>query len=241
MSDPRFEGRPVPVPPRADDDGSADPALAAALARWQDEGRPHPARSVHEALRRARLLVPVVAVLDEAEEGSRGLRTEKSSHMASVVIERPDGDRGLPAFTSTQALADWNPEARPAAVDGPRAGQAALAEGCEALLIDLAGPVSHVVAGPALWALAQDREWVEPHRDAILGAHLSQSLADLGAVRVRLAAPTDAAPGGPELVIEVDAPGVDLAEFLQAATARLGTDLELRTRLVGGFALAVRG
>jgi len=241
MSDPRFAGRPVPEPPRADDDGSADPALAEALARWQDEGRPRPARSVHEALRRARLLVPVVAVLDEVEEGGRGLRAEKSSHMASVVIERPDGGRGLPAFTSTQAMADWNPEARPAPVEGPRAGQAALAEGCEALLLDLAGPVSHVVAGPALWALAQDREWVEPHRDAMLGAHLSEVLADLGGVRVRLKAPDDPAPGGPEVVIEVDAPGVDLRDFLEAATTRLKDDLELRTRLEGGFALAVRG
>jgi len=241
MSDPRFEGRPVPVPPRADDDGSADPALAEALARWQDEGRPRPARSVHEALRRARLLVPVVAVLDGGEEGAHGLQAEKSSHMASVVIERPGGDRGLPAFTSTQAMADWNPQARPAPVEGPRAGQAALAEGCEALLLDLAGPVSHVVAGPALWALAQDREWVEPHRDAMLGAHLSEVLADLGGVRVRLAAPDDSAAGGPEVVIEVDAPGVDLRDFLQAATARLTDDLELRTRLEGGFALAVRG
>jgi hypothetical protein len=241
MSDPRFEGRPVPVPPRADDDGSADPALAAALARWQDEGRPRPARLVHEALRQARLLVPVVAVLEEGEVGALGLRSDKSSHMASVVIERPDGSRGLPAFTSTQAMAEWNPQARPAPVEGPRAGQAALAEGCEALLVDLAGPVSHVVAGPGLWALAQDREWVEPHRDAMLGAHLSQVLADLGAVRVRLAEPTDPAPGGPELVIEVDAPGVDLREFVQEATARLREDLELRTRLEGGFALAVRG
>jgi len=241
VSDPRFAGRDVPVPPRADDDGSADPALAAALDAWEGAGRPHPARLVHGALLQARLLVPVVAVLEEAEEGAHGLRQEKSSHMATVTIERPDGRRGLPAFTSTQALVAWNGDARPVSVPAPRAGQAALAEGCDALLLDPSGPVPHVVAGPALWALAQDRDWVEPHRDAALGAHLSAALADLGVVAVRLAAPTDPVPGGPEVVIEVDAPGVDLHAFVQAATQRLGADLELRTRLEGGFALAVQG
>ena len=241
MSDPRFAGRDVPVPARADDDGSADPALAAALDEWKAGGRPHPARSLHRSLRRARLLVPVVAVLDEAEEGGHGLRQEKSSHMASVTIGRPDGRRGLPAFTSTQALVAWNPDARPVSLEAPRAGQAALAEGCDALLLDPSGPVPHVVAGPALWALAQDRDWVEPHRDTALGAHLSAALADLGVVAVRLASPTDRVPGGPEVVIEVEAPGVDLRAFLQVATQRLAADLELRTRLEGGFALAVQG
>ncbi|SCD76500.1 SseB protein N-terminal domain-containing protein, partial [Streptomyces sp. DvalAA-14] len=65
------------------------------------------------ALHGARLLVPVVALLGEAETGPDGLRREKTSDMAVPTIQAPDGRRALPAFTSTASLARWRPDARP--------------------------------------------------------------------------------------------------------------------------------
>ncbi|MEY6569758.1 SseB family protein, partial [Streptomyces sp. PGLac3x] len=62
----------MPASPFSDDAGTADPALRAALAAWaEDRTRQRP---VLEALRTARLLVPVVAVRGESEGGENGLR-----------------------------------------------------------------------------------------------------------------------------------------------------------------------
>ncbi|CAM5408904.1 hypothetical protein STENM223S_00814 [Streptomyces tendae] len=56
----------IPDSPFRDDDGSADPRLSAALAAWAEDG--NAVGPVLEALKGARLLVPVVAVLGEVEE-----------------------------------------------------------------------------------------------------------------------------------------------------------------------------
>ncbi len=78
----------IPDPGFSDDDGSADPRLSAALAAWaEDRSALGP---VLEALKGARLLVPVVAVLGEVEEDENGLRREKTSDMA---VPTPEGRR----------------------------------------------------------------------------------------------------------------------------------------------------
>ncbi|MFB9577138.1 SseB family protein [Streptomyces yanii] len=56
----------IPDPGYSDDDGTADPALTAALAAWAEDRTA--VGPVLEALKGARLLVPVVAVLGEVEE-----------------------------------------------------------------------------------------------------------------------------------------------------------------------------
>ncbi|WP_188282445.1 SseB family protein, partial [Streptomyces sp. CBMA29] len=131
----------IPDPGFSDDDGSADAALAAALTGYARD--PGTEAAVVEALHGARLLVPVVAVLGEAETGEDGLRREKSSDMAVPTIQAPDGRRALPAFTSVAALARWRPQARPVAVPLSQALQALAHEGADTLLIDLAGPVTY--------------------------------------------------------------------------------------------------
>ena len=65
-----------------------------------------------------------------------------------------DGRRGLLAFTGLAAKHRWNPRARPVPVPGPEVAQAALDDGCEAVVIDVAGPSSAVVAEPDLVELA---------------------------------------------------------------------------------------
>ncbi|OEU96773.1 SseB family protein, partial [Streptomyces oceani] len=86
----------------ADDDGSPDPALAAALAAWQADAGAEP--GLLSALAGARLLIPVVALLDQVETGGDGLRREKSSDMAVPTLTAPGGRRALPAFTSLDSL-----------------------------------------------------------------------------------------------------------------------------------------
>ena len=167
MSD--FQGARIPDPGFAGDDGAADRGLERALAAHAD-GRTAYAE-VLAALQRARLLVPVVAVLGEAEVDEQGLAHDKTSDMATVLLTRPDGRRGLLAFTSLAALTAWDPGARPVPVAARLAARSALQEGADALVVDLAGPVQVAVEGLDLkglaagWQLARLGEgtgWIRP-------------------------------------------------------------------------------
>ena len=135
------------------DTGEPDPALAAALASYATDRGAGDA-GVVEALVGARLLVPVVAVLGEVEVDEAGLARDKSSDMAAVLLTGADGRLALLAFTGTEALRRWNPEARPVPVAARLAARAALQEEAAALVVDVAGPVTYVVEGDDLHGLA---------------------------------------------------------------------------------------
>jgi hypothetical protein len=164
--------RELPDPGFAGDDGAAAPELTAALARWSAQPADGSAYAAALALlQRSRLLVPVVAVLGEVGHDERGRAVEKSSDMATVLLQRPDGRVGLLAFTGTETLAAWDPAARPVPVDATRAAQAALQDGASALVVDVAGPVRFVVEGVDLeavaggWTLARvgsGTAWIRP-------------------------------------------------------------------------------
>ena len=128
----------------ADDHGSRDPHLSAALQSGD-------ATAVLAILRAgARLLVPIVAVLDEADASG----ADKSSHMASVSLVQSDGRRGLLAFTCLESLKAWDPDARPVPVAAPAVAAAAIAEGADGVLVDIAGPVRFALDGDVLAELA---------------------------------------------------------------------------------------
>lgn len=150
--------RVIPDPGFADDDGSADPAVAAALAAYR-AGTAGPAATL-AALQGSRVLIPVMAVLGEVEYDENGLALDKTSDMATVLITGRDGRTALLAFTSSQTLTAWNPEARPVAVDLRKAALSAIQDGAAALLVDVAGPVSFPVEGEDLRALAEGLELV---------------------------------------------------------------------------------
>jgi hypothetical protein len=147
-----------------DDTGAATPLLAAALATYADDTARYP--DVLAALGAARLLVPVVAVLGEVETGPDGLARDKTSDMATVLLTGADGRTALLAFSSTEALAAWNPDGRPVAVPTRTAALSAVQEGAAALLLDVAGPVTVAVEGEDLTALAAG------YRLARVGDHL---------------------------------------------------------------------
>jgi hypothetical protein len=145
--------RSLAQPAFPDDDGRADPALAAALE--QHTQHPDPA-AVLAALSRARLLVPVVALRgadpDKADGGA-----DKEADMSAVLMQGRDGRRALLAFSSLQHLTRWDKHARPAPVSTADAARAAAAEDAAAILLDVAGPVSFVVSGDDLVELAAGR------------------------------------------------------------------------------------
>lgn len=133
------------------DAGEVDPELAAALASYAAGATPYV--EVLAALSRARVLVPVVAVLGEDDPAGGGLRREKTADMATVLLTGADGRQGLLAFTSLSALQAWQADARPVPVTVRDAAEAALHDGATALLVDLAGPVAFVIEEQDLRAL----------------------------------------------------------------------------------------
>jgi hypothetical protein len=124
------------TPADADDTGAADPGLAAALAAADDV-------AVRLAMLSARLLVPVVATPADGE-----------ADLAVPALVAADGRRALPVFTSYDALQAWQPDARPVPMAGIRVLAGAQAEGYDAVVVDVAGPIKHAVDGDDLRVLA---------------------------------------------------------------------------------------
>ncbi|GAA3676555.1 hypothetical protein GCM10022237_39980 [Nocardioides ginsengisoli] len=137
-----------------DDDGSADRALATALAADAGDATGASYPVVLAALATARLLVPVVAVLGEVEVGDDGLARDKTSDMAAVLLTGADGRMALLAFTDLTTLAAWDPQARPVPVAAHLAAATAVQEGAAALVVDVAGPHPFVVEGDDLVRIA---------------------------------------------------------------------------------------
>ena len=145
-------GLAIPASPFAHDDGAAPIVLVDALTAFAaGDGS---GRSVMTALARSRLLVPIVAVADSTQTSTSGPDLEKDSHLATVLVQGPQGERAMLAFSSSAAVALWRADARPAPVSAIGAAQTALAEGAETLLVDIAGPTPFAVAGGDLRALA---------------------------------------------------------------------------------------
>lgn len=194
-------GRALPDPGFAGDDGLADPALAAALsglAAGTTSGT-----GLIALLASARLLVPVVAVLEESETGPDGRTSDKRSSMASVTVQAADGTRSLVAFTSTASLQAWRREARPIAADGRRVAQAALAEGADALVVDPSGPVPFAVADAELRVLALAADpTAPPHEDPAVASAVAHVCA--GEPAVLAAALQAGEPAGVRVVLVVD-------------------------------------
>ena len=94
-------------------------------------------------------------MLGEVEHDEQGLAHDKTSDMATVLMTGRDGRTALLAFTSTDALRRWDPEARPVPVPVSQAAAAAVQDGAAAMLVDVAGPVLFVVETEDLAELAQ--------------------------------------------------------------------------------------
>jgi SseB protein N-terminal domain len=221
-----------------EDDGAADPVVAAALTAYAAGQCSE--YSALTTLARSRLLVPVVAVLteatdstgqagEEAEPGGEGetapgpaagLRREKSTEMALPTLIGRDGRAAVIAFTSLDALARWRPDARPVPVPAASVWRAGIQD-ASAVVIDVAGPVPVAVDGARLAALAGGRPVPMPHQDpdvlaalrAVLAGEPLIAQAALTTPDQRIAdgiQPEDADPAGPG-TSGLDITGLDAA------------------------------
>lgn len=164
-----------------DDDGTPDAgylaAVSALLAGTGSEA------GVVASLAAARVFVPVVAQLAEEAEGVDGLHADKQADMALVTLKAPDGRTAMPVFTSAAALEAWHPQARPVAVYAARAALSAVSEGAQLLVLDPGSDVTFVVRRPAMWSLAQQRDWTPSYLDDELESALNSSAGMYPAVR----------------------------------------------------------
>ena len=187
----------VPFPaagesPFRDDDGSAEPRVAAALAAFgSGQGSEHAALT---ALASSRLLVPIVAAAPggDGEARSPGHARpdgepqrlghprpdgepqrpghprpdggDSGAEMSLPTLVGRDGRRAIPAFTCSHALTMWRQQARPVPAFAAQVWRAAAEDEC-AVIVDVAGPAPIAIDGARLAALAGGRPVPLPHED----------------------------------------------------------------------------
>jgi SseB protein N-terminal domain len=219
------------------DDGTADPVWGPVLDRLAAGKAGEP--DVVEALSRMRVfaaVLPTVAEMDHGHpHGDGHVHGDKEADVALVTLKAADGRIAMPVFTNVPALTAWHPQARPVATWMPRACLSAVDEGAELVVVDPAAERTFVVRRPAVWALAQQRDWTPSYADEALAAELAD-VVDLvpGLARIGLAPGSGVAsrtasgavlPGGgsgPELRL-VAYPDAALAAARDEAALRLMT------------------
>jgi hypothetical protein len=249
--------------PFHDDDGSADPRAAATLAAFGSGlGSEHAALT---ALAAARLLVPIVAAPSESTDHDRrgdpgagpapADRGDHGAQMSLPTLIGRDGRAAIPAFTSLDTLARWDPRARPVPALAESVCRAAV-DSSSAVVVDVAGPVPLEIEGARLAALAGGRPVPPPHQDPdILAAVRAAANGEPAIAGLRLAAGTDPAPdaspagdpaagagdAGSDLQVELTLADGCAAAAGEEAARRLGNDLvnQLGGRLRRGITIVV--
>lgn len=199
-----WAGRRFAENPHAADDGSADPALLAALLRFRaGEGSQ---ADVVDALRSARVLIPLVAEKGEEGVAPNGLAVDKTQELSIVTVAAPDGRRVQPVFSSVDALSRWDATARPIPVEAVRVALSASAEDTDLIVLDPTSETEFVVRRPAVWAIAQGLAWEPSFLSPEVFAALQESVApELAVIDVAVAAgDPDARLRGPELVVVLE-------------------------------------
>ncbi|PPG39939.1 SseB family protein [Pseudoclavibacter sp. RFBA6] len=207
-----WSGRSFSDNPFGDDDGTAPAEFVAAMQRFR--AREAGPDAVVDALREARVLIPLVAELGEAGVNERGSTVDKSADLSIVTVAGPDGRTVLPVFTSAEAMKRWNPAARPVPALMQRAAISAAAEGSDLIVVDATSDTEFVVRRPAVWAIAQERVWLAPWVNPVVADELSRVMDELADV-----AGVDLVPGDPEARLT----GPELRVVLHVGSA-LGRD-----------------
>jgi len=223
-----WAGRSFEPNAHAADDGSADPALLAALTAFRaGEGD---AGAVADAYRAARLLIPLVSEKGDEGVGPTGLAVDKTQELSIVTVAGPDGRTVLPVFTSVDTMRTWDPLARPVPVQGVRTALAAAQDDTDLIVIDPASPTEFVLRRPAVWAIGQQQRWEPAHLSPEVYAGLQASIGgELGVLDLSVeSGDPDARLRGPELIVRLHlVDGLDQAELdaiLQRLAARWAAD-----------------
>ena len=98
----------------------------------------------------ARWLVPVVAVLDQGDDGAHGHTVDHRTEMAVVTLTAPDGRRASRCSPALRPSPPGTPRRGRSGLVG-RAAQAAVAEGCQVAVVDLGGVAPTELRPSMLW------------------------------------------------------------------------------------------
>ncbi len=146
-----WEGREFRPNAHAQDDGSADPALLAALSA-QDRA------AAVEALRSARLLVPLLAEAGTVGRTASGRIVEKTQELSLVKVAGPGGSTVLPTFSSVEAMRAWRLDARPIPAEARLVALAAGRDGDD-VVVDPGSPTFLALTWGMLAAIATGDPW----------------------------------------------------------------------------------
>ena len=222
-----FDGAQIPDSTFADDDGSADADLRDVLAQYAQTADAETARELLDLLVVARLLVPVVSVVDSMEAG-----VEKDSHMRSVEFQSQDGRKALLAFTGIDAVQMWDEAARPIPRHAYVVAQGAVEQGYDAILLDLSGPTPLAIDGMLLNLLA-----IGPARFELLESELAlvcQHLEELEVVKTaRWELDDDEATIAIEVKSADHALSTQVADIIQESNLNALLDVPLNVTLRG--------
>jgi hypothetical protein len=174
-----WEGRHFESNQWANDDGSADAGLLSAIDAFHNaikSGQTASPESVVDALRSARLLIPLIAALGESGEGAHGQTVDKSADLSIVSVQTPDGQVGLPVFSSVQTMKVWNKLARPVPIEATRVALAAASEKNTRIVLDPGSPTEFVVRRPTIEAIARQANWIHPASDQAVKAEIARAI-----------------------------------------------------------------
>ncbi|WP_162872791.1 SseB family protein [Austwickia chelonae] len=226
-----WSGRSLSPSPFAGDEGTADPQLVRALAAVGVAEMAERARAeatAVEILSASRLVVPLLAMPESGSGANVGA-------MATALLMAPDGTKALPLFTGVDALASWDPRARPVPMTAAQAAEAALSEeGCHTAVVDVADSHGMVLRMSQLWSLALGEAWVPADQDPVVcraAANAAESVHGVHAVMV--VEGWGELPGALRLEVEI-LPGIvesQVAAALVAIGERLSADPDVRRRI----------
>jgi hypothetical protein len=174
-----WEGRAFSENPFANDDGSARPELLNAIHEFHETGD---ASKVFSEFSKSRLLIPLLADIGESEEGAHGQTVDKSADLSIVNVETPDGQVGLPVFSSVEAMQRWNGTARPVPSDAIRVALAAASEGTTRIILDPGSETEFAFRRAAIAAMAQQQNWMPPHLSPEVVSEFENGVAAEGAI-----------------------------------------------------------
>lgn len=176
-----WEGREFEENPFANDDGSASEEFETAITtlRGSKPGSTE-AVSAHidviEALRGARLLVPLLAEAGDVGVSPTGLVVDKTQELAIVTVAGPSGQKVLPVFSCVETMQNWNAQSRPVPVQARKAALAAVADGASWMVVDPGSSTEIVIKRPELEAIAQGLAWVPAYADIELAERFQESI-----------------------------------------------------------------
>jgi len=237
-----WAGRAFEANPFAEDDGSARPELIQALANFHSSTD---AADVFAEFAKSRVLIPLVASLGESGEGAHGQTVDKSADLAVINVQTPDGQTGLPVFSSVAAMTKWNPVARPVPSDAVRVALAAASEGNTRIILDPGSATEFVFRRPAIESLAKQEVWQSPHVNEVLIGEFGKAAAaehQIAGLEVRSGDPKSRLEG-PELIVCLHVlAGLNaqqLQDLVQRITATWATS-EIIARSVDSMKLEIK-